>query len=109
MKKDCKKCCKSMCVCKWIAWALLIIGGINWGLVGIGMLASRNWNIVNLIFGNVMWLEAVIYLLVGLAALGMLMKCCCKKCKKGKCADGKCDDSKCADGSCDTHGKGEEM
>lgn len=52
-----------------IAVWLVIIGGLNWGLVGIGMLAGTNLNVVNLIFGSISWLEAVVYLLVGLAAL----------------------------------------
>ena len=52
-----------------IALILLVIGGLNWGLVGLGMLIKANLNIVNLIFGSVPVLEAIIYLLVGLAAL----------------------------------------
>ena len=80
--------------CHWgnsLAWALLFIGGINWGLTGIGVLAdNEKWNLVQLIFGRVgqgvAWLEAIIYLLVGLSALALLCSCC-KKCKKdGACA-----------------------
>lgn len=55
-----------------IARILVIIGGINWGLVGLGMLTGSNWNVVNLIFGSVSMLEAVIYILVGLAAIWMI-------------------------------------
>jgi uncharacterized membrane protein YuzA (DUF378 family) len=51
---------------------LAIIGGLNWGLVGVGMFMSSNWNVVNLIFGNWMWLEAVVYILVGLSALALI-------------------------------------
>ncbi|MCA9373539.1 MAG: DUF378 domain-containing protein [Candidatus Gracilibacteria bacterium] len=52
-----------------IAVWLVIIGGLNWGLVGIGMLAGTNLNVVNMILGSISWLEAVVYILVGLAAL----------------------------------------
>lgn len=56
-----------------IARILVIIGGINWGLVGLGMLMGSNWNLVNLIFGSIPVLEAIIYVLVGLAAVWMLL------------------------------------
>ena len=59
-----------------IAWILIVIGGLNWGLVGIGMLAGTNLNVVNLIFGSIPWLEAVIYVLVGIATLVKLFKKC---------------------------------
>jgi len=47
-----------------IALVLVIIGAINWGLVGLG-----GWDLVNLIFGSVAWLAKVVYILVGLAGL----------------------------------------
>ncbi|MFZ2803844.1 MAG: DUF378 domain-containing protein [Patescibacteria group bacterium] len=60
-----------------IAWVLLIIGGLNWGLVGI----NPSWNVVHLILGNWMWLERVVYILVGVAAIAMLFVCkCCMTC-----------------------------
>jgi uncharacterized protein len=52
-----------------IAFILVIVGGINWGLVALGSWAGSNWNIVNLIFGQVSGLEDIVYLLVGLSAL----------------------------------------
>lgn len=51
----------------WIAVVLVIIGGLNWGLVGLFDL-----NLVNLIFGAVGWLETIVYVLVGLSALWMI-------------------------------------
>ena len=69
-----------MCGCSKVAKVLLIIGALNWGLVGIGMFFGGNWNVVNLIFGSWMWLEAVIYIIVGLAGLSKLFGCRCKKC-----------------------------
>ncbi len=56
----------------WTSLALVIIGALNWGLVGLGMVLTGDpaaWNLVNLIFGSVEWLEALIYLLVGLAGV----------------------------------------
>lgn len=53
----------------WITLALVIIGAINWGLVGIGMFLDQNWNVVELVFGSIPELEAAIYLLVGLAGI----------------------------------------
>jgi len=58
-----------------VAWVLLLVGGINWGLVGAGMLAGGNWNVVNMLLGSMPTVEAVVYLLVGLSALMCLMKC----------------------------------
>jgi uncharacterized protein len=58
-----------------IARILVIVGGINWGLVGLGMLMGNDmtaWNVVHMILGSVSWLEAVVYVLVGLSAIVML-------------------------------------
>jgi hypothetical protein len=51
---------------------LVVVGGINWGLVGIGMLMGGNWNVVNMLLGSVPMLEAVVYILVGLSAIKMV-------------------------------------
>jgi uncharacterized membrane protein YuzA (DUF378 family) len=67
---------------------LLIIGGLNWGLVGLGMLIGRNLNLVNLLLGAWPTVEAIVYLLVGLAAVKVLVmlamgkSCCGEKCEK---------------------------
>jgi len=53
-----------MKVIKWIMTLLIVVGAINWGLVGIADL-----NVVNAIFGSVAWLETTIYILVGLSGL----------------------------------------
>lgn len=47
----------------WIAWILLIIGGLNWGLVGVA-----GFNLVETIFGMGM-ITKVVYGLVGLSAI----------------------------------------
>lgn len=56
-----------------IAWWLVIIGAVNWGLVGIGGLAGGNWNVVNLLLGEIASLEAIVYVLVGAAAVILLI------------------------------------
>lgn len=59
---------------------LLIVGGVNWGLVGAGMLMDSNWNVINMIVGTMPTLEGIIYVLVGLAAVMEIFGCRCKKC-----------------------------
>ena len=48
----------------WIAMVLLIVGGLNWGLVGIA-----DFDLVAAIFGEGSTLSRLVYVLVGLAAL----------------------------------------
>jgi len=50
---------------------LVLVGALNWGLVGIGSLAKINLNLVNLIFGSWPVVESVVYILVGVAAVMM--------------------------------------
>ena len=56
---------------------LLIVGGLNWGLVGLSDLVSAgsNWNVVNLLLGSWPMVEALVYVLVGLAAVYSLIEC----------------------------------
>jgi len=51
-----------------IAAALLVIGGLNWGLVGL-----LNFNLVSTLFGS-SFLATVVYLLVGLSALYQVLQ-----------------------------------
>lgn len=55
---------KKLNVLDWIALLLLIIGGLNWGLVGL-----FNFNLVVAIFGSMTMITKVIYIVVGIAAL----------------------------------------
>ena len=64
-----------MKIVKIIAAILLVVGGLNWGLVGVGMLLGSNLNVVNLIAGSIPTLEAIIYLLVGISAIVHLTDC----------------------------------
>lgn len=70
----------------FLTCTLLVVGGLNWGLVGVGYLMGSNWNVVNMLLGSWPMVEAVVYILVGLAALlfgGMFFanadKCACNK------------------------------
>lgn len=50
-----------------IAYALVIIGGLNWGLVGLA-----GYDVVAALFGAASAVSRTIYVLVGLSALWML-------------------------------------
>ncbi|HAI98639.1 TPA: DUF378 domain-containing protein [Candidatus Peribacteria bacterium] len=62
---------KLVCV---ISKILVIIGALNWGLVGIGAFLGRNLNVVNLLLGSSAQAENAVYVLVGLAALVVAWK-----------------------------------
>ena len=47
-----------------IALVLIIIGAINWGLIGI-----FNFNLVDAIFGAMSVISRIIYILVGISGL----------------------------------------
>jgi uncharacterized membrane protein YuzA (DUF378 family) len=56
---------------KPLASALVIVGALNWGLIGLGWLVGNgaNWNIVHMVLGNSLQLEALVYVLVGAAGV----------------------------------------
>lgn len=65
-----------MKVLHMIAFILAVVGGINWGLVGLDMLQGGNgmaWNVVHMLLGSSMQLEAIVYVLVGASALLLLV------------------------------------
>lgn len=47
-----------------VAAVLLVIGGLNWGLIGI-----FSFNLVAAIFGEMSFLSRLVYILVGVSAL----------------------------------------
>ena len=47
-----------------IVLTLVIIGAINWGLIGF-----FNFNLVDTLFGSVVWLTRTIYAIVGIAGV----------------------------------------
>ncbi|MDR5755304.1 MULTISPECIES: DUF378 domain-containing protein [unclassified Caballeronia] len=53
----------------WVAGALVIIGGLNWGLVGL-----LRFDLVAAIFGAGSAGSRIVYVLVGLAALYALIR-----------------------------------
>ena len=76
---------KNECMGHKVAYILVIVGALNWGLIGF-----FQFNLVNKLFNSVSWLERLVYVLVGVAAVMMLFKCkCCggeKCCGEGKCS-----------------------
>jgi len=48
-----------------ITFILLVVGGLNWGLVGI----NPDWNLVNMLLGSWPTVESIVYILVGLSAI----------------------------------------
>lgn len=48
----------------YIALILVIIGGINWGLIGF-----LKFDLVAFLFGQMTWISRIVYALVGLSAL----------------------------------------
>ncbi len=69
-----------------VAWVLLLVGGLNWGLVGLGGFFGGNWNVVNLLLGGWPKVEWIVYVLVGVSAVVSMMGCRCKTCVAGKSA-----------------------
>lgn len=53
-------------ILEWVAWVLVIIGGLNWGLYGL-----FKFNLVETIFGAG-FLSRLIYIIVGIAACYMI-------------------------------------
>lgn len=62
-----------------IGFILLVVGGLNWGLIGLGGFMGANWNVVDMILGSWPQVEWIVYILVGLSALLLLVK------HKGEC------------------------
>ena len=55
---------RTMNAIDWIAMTLLIIGGVNWGLIGL-----FEFNLVATLFGDMTPISRLVYVLVGLSAL----------------------------------------
>ena len=52
-----------------VAFTLLLIGGLNWLLVGLGGFMGANWNVVYMVLGSWPQVEWLVYVLVGLSAV----------------------------------------
>ena len=72
---------KKMSVLDWCAWVLVIIGALNWGLVGF-----FSYDLIATIFGSMSVISRVIYALIGLGGLYAIYMCvkCCKACRKSE-------------------------
>lgn len=63
-----------MIIANIIAFAILLIGGLNWGLVGI-----FDFNLVSWIFGGFNAGSIIVYVLVLLSAIWLLISACITK------------------------------
>ena len=57
-----------------IGWWLVVIGAVNWGLVGLGYWMGSQWNLVNMLLGSMPALENLVHVLVGVSGVMMLWK-----------------------------------
>jgi uncharacterized membrane protein YuzA (DUF378 family) len=57
-----------MRIAKWVTLTLLIVGGLNWGLVGL-----FGFDLVAALFGEMSALSRIVYTLVGASALWQLI------------------------------------
>lgn len=55
-------------VLDWVALVLVIVGGLNWALVGL-----FSFDLVATIFGDMSVLSRIVYVLVGLSAVYVLV------------------------------------
>ena len=62
---------------KWIAWILVVIGGLNWGLVGF-----FNFDLVATLFGAGSRISSVVYDLIGVSAVVLIVYKVAKMSKK---------------------------
>lgn len=65
-----------------IAWILIIVGALNWGLVGVGGFMGSDWNVVHMLLGSWASAESLVYVLVGLSGIYELAthKRVCREC-----------------------------
>jgi uncharacterized membrane protein YuzA (DUF378 family) len=59
---------KNLNALDWIALILVIVGGLNWGLVGI-----FGFDLVAWIFASIYVVARIVYILVALAAIYMII------------------------------------
>ena len=58
---------KNLTSMDWLALVLVVVGALNWGLVG-----AFNFNLVSAIFGDMSAIARIVYVLVGLSAVYVL-------------------------------------
>ena len=64
---------ETMIIANIIALSVLILGGLNWFLVGV-----FSWNLLSWIFGTGVFVR-ILYALVGIAAIWMLIQLCVRR------------------------------
>lgn len=55
---------RRMSTLEWVAFVLVVLGAVNWGLVGL-----FGFNLVETIFGTATTLTRLVYVLVGVAGV----------------------------------------
>jgi uncharacterized membrane protein YuzA (DUF378 family) len=70
------------------AWILVIIGGLNWLLIGLGGFFGGNWDVVALLLGSWPVVQWLVYIVIGLSAVYELFthRKNCKTCSSGSSA-----------------------
>lgn len=67
-----------MHIAKKIAYILVIIGALNWGLYGVSGL-----DLVQIVFGSIPMIAGILYVLIGLSGILLVLdwhkKCSCSK------------------------------
>ena len=53
-----------MNIVKWVTFTIVLIGALNWGLIG-----AFNFDLISFSFGNMSTLSRIIYTIVGLCAI----------------------------------------
>lgn len=59
---------KKLTILDWITLILVIVGGLNWGLVGL-----FKFDLVAAIFGEMGIISRIVYILVGLSAIYLVV------------------------------------
>lgn len=54
-----------MNIFKWATYAVVIIGALNWGLIG-----AFDFDLISFLFGDMSTISRIIYSIVGLCAIG---------------------------------------
>lgn len=84
--KNCGCRCGSCgCTTSRVGYWLVVVGAVNWGVVGLGGFFGMNLNFVDLILGFSSTLVHLVYLLVGISGVMLVVGCPCKTCKSGVC------------------------
>lgn len=57
-----------------VGWWLVVVGAVNWGLVGLGaLLGGGSLNLVEMLLGSMPGLVNLVYVLVGVSGVWMLL------------------------------------